>query len=138
MAGDYAGEVDKLAVAETLRSRHALRGSVGEFTVDQFQCIVSFEGPGYTANAFIDRASGEYNVTEMRQGVVAVLNDLHRGRVTGPVWSWVIDVSAVIMAIASITGIVLVLVYRRRRRSALLAAVAGSVAVILIYLLWVP
>jgi len=138
LAVDDAGAVDKLAVAETLRSRHALRGSVGEFVVDPFQCIVSFQGPGYTATAFIDRTTGEYNLTEVRQGVVAVLNELHRGRVTGPAWSWVIDVSAVIMTVASITGLALLFFYRRRRFSGLLTAVVGSVVVLVIYLFCVP
>ena len=137
-AVDDAGAVDKLAVAETLRSRHALKGSVGEFVVDPFQCIVSFQGPGYTATAFIDRTTGEYNLTEMRPGVVAVLNDLHRGRVTGPAWSWLIDASAAIMTVASITGLALLVFYRRRRFSGLLAAVVGSVVVLLIYLFCVP
>ena len=138
LAVDDAGAVDKLAVAEALRSRHGLKGSVGEFVVDPFQCIVSFQGPGYTATAFIDRTTGEYNLTEVRQGVVAVLNELHRGRVTGPAWSWVIDVSAVIMTVASITGLALLFFYRRRRFSGLLTAVVGSVVVLLIYLFCIP
>ena len=137
-AGNDAGAVDKLAVAETLRSRHALKGSVGEFVVDPFQCIVSFQGPGYTATAFIDRTTGEYNLTEMRPGVLAVLQDLHRGKATGPAWSWVIDASAAIMTVASITGLALLFFYRRRRFSGLLAAVVGSVVVLLIYLFCVP
>ncbi len=132
------GGVDKLAVAETLRSRHALRGAVTEFAVDEYQCFVSFRGPGYSADAFIDRAAGEYELTEARLGLVALLNDLHAGRSAGPAWPWVIDVSAVIMAVASITGLALVLLVKRRRRSGVLAAVLGSVAVVVVYLLLVP
>jgi hypothetical protein len=130
--------VDKLAVAETLRSRHALRGAVTEFAVDQYQCFVSFRGPGYSADAFIDRATGQYELTEARLGVVALLNDLHTGRSAGRAWPWVIDLSALIMAIASITGLALVLLVKRRRRSGVLAAVLGSIAVFVVYLLWVP
>jgi hypothetical protein len=133
-----AGGVDKLAVAETLRSRHALRGAVTEFAVDDYQCFVSFRGPGYSADAFIDRATGQYELTEARLGVVALLNDLHTGRSAGRAWPWVIDLSAVIMAIASITGLALVLLVKRRRRSGVLAAVLGSVAVVVVYLLCVP
>jgi hypothetical protein len=133
-----AGGVDKLAVAETLRSRHALRGAVTEFAVDDYQCFVSFRGPGYSADAFIDRATGQYELTEARLGWVALLNDLHAGRSAGPAWPWVIDVSAVIMAVASITGLALVLLVKRRRRSGIVAAVLGSLAVVLVYLLWVP
>jgi hypothetical protein len=130
--------VDKLAVAETLRSRHALRGTVTEFAVDPYQCFVSFRGPAYSADAFIDRATGDYELTEARLGVVALLNDLHAGRSTGPAWPWVIDLSALIMAIASITGLALVLLVKRRRRSGIVAAVLGSIAVVVVYLLCVP
>ena len=133
-----AGGVDKLAVAETLRSRHALRGAVTEFAVDDYQCFVSFRGPGYSADAFIDRATGQYELTEARLGLVALLNDLHAGRSAGPAWPWMIDLSAVIMAIASITGLALVLLVKRRRSSGIVAAVLGSLAVLLVYLLWVP
>ena len=43
-----------------------------------------------------------------------------------------------LMAIASITGLALVLLVKRRRRSGIVAAVLGSVAVIVVYLLCVP
>ena len=49
--------VDRLAIAEHLRSRHGLRGAVTEFRLDDVECFVSFKGPGYAADAFIDRAT---------------------------------------------------------------------------------
>jgi len=133
-----AGGVDKLAVVETLRSRHSLKGAVAEFAVDEFQCFVSFRGPGYSADTFIDRATGRYELTEARPGWVALLNDLHTGRAAGPVWPWMIDLSALIMAVASITGLALVLMVKRRRLSGIVTAVVGSLVVVVVYLLWVP
>jgi len=133
-----AGAVDKLAVAETLRRRHRLRGFVAEFAVDPYQCMVTFQGPGYFAQALIDRATGEYNLSEIRPGVLVVLQDLHRGKAAGPVWSWLIDASAAVMTVASITGLALLLFYRRRRFSGLVTAVIGSVLVLLVYLFCIP
>jgi hypothetical protein len=132
-----AGGVDKLAVVETLRSRHRLKGAA-DIAVDKFQCFVTFQRPGYSADVFIDRATGDYELIEVRPGLVGLLNDLHTGRAAGPVWPWVIDVSALIMAVASITGLALVLLIKRRRRSGIVAAVLGSVAVVVVYLLCVP
>jgi len=40
---------------------------------------------------FLDRATGAYDLTEPRMGFVALMNDLHKGRDSGRVWSWVID-----------------------------------------------
>jgi hypothetical protein len=130
--------IDKPGIAEALRTRHGLKGAPAEFTADEHHCMVSFHGPGYTATAFINRATGEYKLSEARHGLVAVLNDLHKGRATGIAWSWVIDVTAVVMTVASITGLALLLVYKRRRRAGVIAAVLGSLAVIVIYVLYVP
>ena len=38
---------------------------------------------------------------------MAVINDLHKGRDTGPAWAAVIDVSAGLMVVISLTGLVL-------------------------------
>jgi len=135
---DAPDSVDKLAVVELLRDRHDLKGALSEFSVDEYQCIVVFKGPGYAADAFIDRPTGEYDLAEVRKGAVAVINDLHKGRDTGPAWSWVIDISAVVMTIASVTGVILLLFFRRRRLTGLIAAAVGTVVVILVYVLCIP
>ena len=59
--------------------------------------------------------TGHYRLTESSHGLVAVLNDLHKGRDTGTAWSVVIDVSAVLMTFISLTGLVLLLYLKRRR-----------------------
>jgi hypothetical protein len=116
-------------IVEHLRRQHSIQGAVAEFTLDEQECLVAFKGPGYAADVFIDRSNGAYEATEIRHGTIAVLNDLHKGRHTGSVWSWVIDLSAVGMILVGVTGLVLLLFIRRRRRSGLLIALAGTVAV---------
>ena len=83
---DSEQSVDRLAIAEYLRATHNLKGAVGEFRIDEQECLVVFKGPGYSADAFINRESGEYDITQTASGAVAVINDLHKGRDTGPVW----------------------------------------------------
>src|SRR4051812_42553873 len=101
---DQSGQVAKLEVVEHLRKIHGVRGALADFRVDSTECTVSFKGPGYAADAFIDRDTGHYNLTETYHGFIAVINDLHKGRDTGPVWSIVIDVSAVLLTIISLSG----------------------------------
>ena len=114
---------DKLAIVEKLRSQEHVHGSVSDFRVDDAQISVSFRAAGYTADAFIERDSGKYDLTEVQNGFVAVMNDLHKGRDTGKVWSAVIDVSAVLLVMVSLTGLVLIwFVYKRRSSGLLLAA----------------
>lgn len=125
-----ADAVDKLAVAERLRAAHRLQGMVTEFLVDDAQCLVVWKGPGYAADATIERADGRYRIEEQRRGLWAVLDDLHKGRDCGPVWSLVIDVSAVALAFLSITGLWLLLYLKKRRRAGLLTALVGAAAVV--------
>jgi hypothetical protein len=132
------GSVEKLEVVEHLRASHRISSAVSEFRVDDQQCSVSFKGPGYTADVFIDRESGSYDVTETKMGLAAVLNDLHKGRDSGNAWGWVIDGSAIFMTFVSLTGIVLLLFLQKRRFSGLMAGAVGALLCYVVYLVWVP
>ena len=130
--------VDRLAVVEHLRAEHGVDGALAEFNADEYECMVTFRGPGYSADAFIDRETGRYTLTEVRSGAVAVLNDLHKGRDTGPAWSAVIDLSAALMAFVAITGLVLLFFLKLRRGPGLIVAAIGAVVVVAVVLLLVP
>jgi uncharacterized protein len=130
--------VDKLAIVEHLRQAHGIKGALSDFRLDESEAAVSFKGPGYAADAFINRETGEYELTETRSGVVAALNDLHKGRDTGRAWSWLIDASAVLMTLVSLTGLVLIWFVKRRRLSGLMLAGVCGVACYMIYLFLIP
>ena len=136
--GNDDAAVDKLAVVEQLRRAHGIKGALSDFRLDEVQAAVSFKGPGYAADAFINRETGEYELTETRHGFVAVLNDLHKGRDSGRVWSWVIDLSAALMTFVSLTGMVLIYFVKKHRFNGLLLAVVGALVCLLIYRLWIP
>lgn len=131
-------EVARLEVVEHLRRQHGVRGLVGEFRVEEERCAVSFRGPGYSAEALVERATGAYELSETRMGFIAVINDLHKGRDSGAGWSLVIDLSAVLMVLVSLTGMVLILFLRRHLVSGLSIAAAGTVLSLLAYLWLVP
>ena len=129
---------DKLAIAESLRKLYKLEGAVSDFRIEDSQITVSFRGPGYAADAFIVRPGGKYQLTETRNGLVAVLNDLHKGRDTGPAWSWVIDVSAILLVVISLTGLMLIFFLTKRRTRGILIAVVGMVLLVALCKLIVP
>ena len=132
------GDVRKLEVVEHLRSANGVRGAMSDFRIEDGQLSVSFKGPGYTADAFIDRSSGAYDLTETRNGFFAVMNDLHKGRDSGTVWASVIDASAVLMALVSASGFVLIFLLSKKRVSGLLVALAGAVICWALYARFVP
>jgi len=124
-------------IVEYLRRAQGVKGSVSDVRVDNMQCEVLFKGPGYEADAAIDRATGKYDLTIIRYGLVAVLNDLHKGRDTGNKWSALIDFSAILMTVVSITGLTLILFLNKRRLFGLMVAAIGALLCYLAYALWV-
>jgi len=132
------GVVNRLEIVETLRAKHHLQGAVSEFVSDEFECMIVFKGPGYSADIFIDRNSGEYTLTEIKTGTVAILNDLHKGRDSGTAWSWVIDISAGLMIFVSVTGLALLFYLKKRRRNGLIVTLIGFLVLVLVWAIWVP
>jgi hypothetical protein len=119
-----------------LRRAHGIQGAVSDLHVDESQCEVLFKGPGYEADASIDRDTGKYDLTVSRFGLIAVLNDLHKGRDTGSKWSAVIDFSAVLMTLVSLTGLTLIFFLNKRRLLGLLIALFGALLCYLAYAMW--
>lgn len=71
--------------------------------------------PGGDAWLSIDLSSGMLEYEQTDRGWIAYLNDLHKGRQTGAVWSAFIDVVAFACVVFSITGLVLLQVHAKRR-----------------------
>jgi hypothetical protein len=124
--------VEQLKIAEHLRLEHSLHGHVDEFLIQDSDCTVAFKGPGYSADAFIDRATGKYDVTESSEGLIAVLNDFHKGRHTGNAWSLVIDIVAILLVIISATGLALLFFIKRRRLGGSIIAIIGTIILLLV------
>ena len=135
---DELAGVARLEVVEHLRAAHGVRGALAEFNGDDRECMVTFKGPGYAADAVIDRATGKYKLTQISHGLVAVLNDLHKGRDSGPGWSLLIDISALVLCFISITGLGLIFFLKLRRTPGLVIAVAGTIVTFAIYYAFVP
>lgn len=126
--------VDRLAVTEYFRRTHGVTGLVDEFRVEAAECSVAFKGPAYSADVVIDRQSGRYDLIVAREGWVALVNDLHKGRHTGTVWAWLIDLAAAMLSLVAVTGIWLLLYVRKRRQSGLWAGLVGVLIIGVIYL----
>lgn len=121
------GQPDELRIVEFIRTKYSVTAAMRDFQADDYQINVAFAGAGYTCDVRIDRESREYQFSELRLGVIPIINDLHKGRDTGPVWKIVIDVSAIILVVISLTGLLLLCWLRRRWRNGLLTLAAGTI-----------
>ncbi|NSW94284.1 MAG: PepSY-associated TM helix domain-containing protein [Bacteroidales bacterium] len=132
---DNSAPADTVKISELIRKNHQIRGRVTDFRIDETECSISFTGPGYRADVFIDRSSGSYEVTATSAGFVTALNDLHKGRDTGPGWSRVMDISAIIMMIVSITGFLMIFYICRKKKPGLIVAIIGALTFIALCIL---
>lgn len=71
-------------------------------------------------------------------GFVALINDLHKGRHSGKVWFYLIDVVAVICLLFAVTGILLLVVHARKRPSTWPLVAIGTVLPLVLYWIFVP
>ncbi len=129
---------DTLAIVEHIRTTNKVHGAVSDLRVEDDQITFSFRGPGYSADTTVDRSSGTYQIVETRSGLIAVINDLHKGRDTGKTWSWVIDASAVLLTLVSLTGLLLIFFVYKKRTSGLVLAAVATLVCVLLYRLYVP
>jgi uncharacterized protein len=128
--------IPQLKIVEYLRSHHGIKAAVSEFRIDETQCTVSFKGPGFAADAFIDRETGTYDIEILRAGFIGILNDLHKGRDTGSGWSVLIDASAILMILVSLSGLILMLFLNKKRQAGVLVAVLGLLLSFFVYVFW--
>ncbi len=128
--------IDKLNIVEYFRNKSKVKGAVSDFRIDETQISVSFKGPGYEADAFINRQTGEYELTQTSAGFIGFMNDLHKGRDTGKTWSWVIDIAAIFLILVALSGLILLLFIKRKRMNGLILLAAGLLIIYLVYKFW--
>lgn len=103
----------------------------GEISLD-------YKGPGYNATVFIDMTTAQVTIESTHYGVIAVLNDLHKGRNSGEVWRWFIDITALLMVMFVLTGVCLLIPKKKTFRTSLKWMGLGSAVSLLIYIVAVP
>ena len=79
-------------------------------------------GDGWVA---IDRHSGAVTSEVTDRGWISYLNDLHKGRNSGTVWKWFIDIFAVACFLFALTGLLLLKLHAARRPSTWPLVAAG-------------
>lgn len=103
------------ALADWLRDEldAPLGGREAEWSEDEV--YLSMPGPGRDAWLAIDKAGGTVEYERTDRGWVSYLNDLHKGRNSGPAWGWFIDVFAIACIVFTLTGLFLLQMHARQR-----------------------
>ncbi len=129
-------KIKKLDLVEFFRAKYKIKGAVQDFRIDDREISFSFKAPGFQADVFIEREDASYTLTITNQGIMGFVNDLHKGRDTGKVWLWIIDISAILMTLISLTGLILLLFLKKKRLSGIVLLIIGGLISYLVYHYW--
>ena len=115
---------------ETIR---ALRSGIGVNTSGReaewtdFDVYVGLPRPGGDAWLAIERETGAVEYERTTRGAISWLNDLHKGRNTGTVWFWFIDIFSVAAILFCLTGLWLLQIHAGKRAITWPLTIAGLV-----------
>lgn len=136
--------VELLAHPARTAIENQLRGALGigshatDYHEDADQIQVTFAVPGRRTIVTINRADGKSDVEAENRGIFGKIDDLHKGFDSGPVLYWLIDITAVLLTISSLTGMVTLLALRARRGSGFIVGSLAIAMLVAIYWIWVP
>jgi len=124
--GDEAEEKKPLPanVAQWLEKEIGQR-SQGEAEWSADEIYLALPRPGGDGWVSIDRTTGEVTSEATSRGWISYLNDLHKGRNTGTVWKWFIDIFAVACFLFALTGLLLLQLHAAKRPSTWPLVAAG-------------
>lgn len=116
-AAESAGGELPAPVRRWLADEMEIRAPAGPVEWSAGEAYVALPGPG--ADGWVTIATGDGAVVyeHTNRGLVAYLNDLHKGRNTGKAWSWFIDIFSVGCLVFCITGLILLQLHAHARRS---------------------
>ncbi|MFT3967129.1 MAG: PepSY-associated TM helix domain-containing protein [Sphingobium sp.] len=101
------------------------------------EVYIDLPGPGVDSYLSIDMAGGTASYEHTSRGVLAVLNDLHKGRDAGPVWGVFIDLIAIACILFAVTGLGLLWVHARGRTLTWPLTTLGVVLPVILFILFV-
>ncbi len=101
------------------------------------EAYLALPRPGGDAWLSLDTEVGEVIYERTDRGVVAYLNDLHKGRNTGVAWMWFLDIFAIGCVVFCVTGLILLQLHSHARRSTWPLVGAGLIIPLLLALLFI-
>ena len=124
-----------VAVFVATRTGADIAGRPGDWSDDEV--YVSLPRPGGDGWVSIDRETGKVETERSSRGVIAYLNDLHKGRHAGPAWGWFIDIFALACVIFSVTGLLLLKMHAAQRGATWPLVAFGLVLPLLLALIFI-
>lgn len=124
------------ALAHWVRAQWALELKDPQIEWAEGEIYLALPRPGGDAWLRADWLTGQAEYERTDRGIVAYLNDLHKGRHTGVVWRWFIDALALACLVFTVSGLLLLQLHATKRRSTWPVVGLGLVVPMLL-VLWI-
>ncbi len=109
-----------------------------EIDPSTWEIILDFNVPAGYATAIISEPEKRISLETERGGTLAMINDLHKGRYSGAVWFWLLDVSAALITLFAITGIIILFQGKKNKKIGVFLSVLGILTPVFLFLIFVP
>lgn len=138
MPADLATRGGADVVGPWLKGHLNLTTPLSDYREDDQQIQATFAAPGHRTVVTIDRAMHSGRVESEMRGMLGKLDDLHKGFDSGPVWYWIIDLTAVLLTVSAVSGMMTLAGLRHRRTMGFLMGGLGLATLAVIYVAFVP
>jgi len=126
-----------VSMVQWLEAQHQIDAANKAAEWSPEEIYVALPRPGGDAWLRVNLEDGALEYEKTERGVIAYLNDLHKGRNTGTAWSWFIDIFALACLIFCITGLFLLKMHASNRRLTWPLVVAGLVIPMLLSIMFI-
>ncbi len=138
LPADLVDHPSSESIGRHLRETIGVRSPVTDYHEDPDQIQITFAAPGRRTLVTIDRGARKASVEAESRGFLGRMDDLHKGFDSGRPWFWIIDITAILLTVSSLTGMITLLSLKHRRRSGFLVGGLGVAMVVAIYLFLIP
>ena len=129
-------ETPETVLTERLRKETRLIGQLKDAEFTEFDGVLRFAGVKGKTDVFLDFETGIAEVEVQAANVTSIIHDLHRGKDAGAFWKAFIDISAALILLTSIAGLILFFSLRFRLANSLniMGGTLGVIALLFVFL----
>ena len=130
---------DLTTISKILRSRYQLKNpSSFDIDTDMSELVIEYRAPASFASVIISLHENQLVIERESGSALGVLNDLHKGRHSGAMWRWLIDISAALMIVFSVSGFILIYHGKKHRKPGTFIVLFGALSPLLLYIFATP
>lgn len=131
-----ASATPETLLIELLRQDTRLIGQLKDAEFTEFDGILRFAGVKGKTDVFLDFETGIAEVEVQAANVTSIIHDLHRGKDAGVFWKAFIDITAGLILLMSIAGLILFFSLRFRLANSLkiMGGTLGVIALLFVFL----